>query len=173
MNYFGKFVTGFKYFYDEINPSNMTGAIDVVVIKHPAEDADGVTYISSPFHVKFGKYDILRPKERLVDITINGTPVNLQMMLGKAGEAYFYRPDVECDCSKCHHKLHHEMQKPKTTDDLENVFSSFSIFFTHLRISVNLTTLTLYFPILRFMATNPNLSNFAFYHLTFLQEKGH
>lgn len=135
MNYFGKFVTGFKYFYDEINPSNMTGAIDVVVIKHfsTKNDQDKIHYVSSPFHVKFGKYDILRPKERLVDITINGNPVNLQLKLGRAGEAYFFRPNVDCDCQKClHYKNYYASANANANQVFSNEFSDvFSIFFSN------------------------------------------
>ena len=48
------------------------------------------TYRSSPFHVRFGKLGVIRSKEKIVDIEINGQKVDdLQMVLGEAGVAYF------------------------------------------------------------------------------------
>jgi phosphatidate phosphatase PAH1 len=42
-----------------LNPATLTGAIDVIVVEQP----DGSTYLSSPFHVRFGKSGVaLRPK---------------------------------------------------------------------------------------------------------------
>ncbi len=60
------------------------GAIDVIVV----EQEDG-TFKGSPFHVRFGKLGVIRSKEKIVDIEINGEPVDLHMELGDAGEAYF------------------------------------------------------------------------------------
>lgn len=63
----------------------MLGAIDVVVVKQE----DG-TYKCSPFHVRFGKLGVIRSKEKIVDIEINGQKVDdLHMVLGEAGEAFF------------------------------------------------------------------------------------
>lgn len=48
-----------------INPSTLTGAIDVIVIQRPAED--GTTeLVCSPFHVRFGKWQVLMPGEKKV-----------------------------------------------------------------------------------------------------------
>lgn len=84
MNYIGKFITNFKEFYNEINSATLTGAIDVIVIKQ----ADN-SYLCSPFHVRFGKLGVLRSKEKVVDIEINGEPVQIHMKLGDNGEAFF------------------------------------------------------------------------------------
>ncbi len=62
----------------------MLGAIDVIVVKQE----DG-SFKCSPFHVRFGKLGVIRSKEKIVDIEINGEPVDLHMELGDAGEAYF------------------------------------------------------------------------------------
>ena len=62
----------------------MLGAIDVIVV----QQEDG-TFKGSPFHVRFGKLGVIRSKEKIVDIEINGEPVDLHMELGDAGEAYF------------------------------------------------------------------------------------
>lgn len=85
MNYVGRLFQGFKDYYNEINPATLTGAIDVVVV----QQEDG-SFKSSPFHVRFGKLGVLRSREKIVDIEINGEPVeDLHMELGEAGEAYF------------------------------------------------------------------------------------
>lgn len=67
-----------------INPSTLLGAIDVVVVEHP----DGL-FNCSPFHVRFGKFQLLRPSQKKVEVIINGTPTNLPMKLGDEGEAFF------------------------------------------------------------------------------------
>jgi len=85
MNFVGRVARGVKEFYMEINPATLTGAIDVVVVKQE----DG-TYRCSPFHVRFGKMGLIRSKEKMVDIEINGQIVeDLHMVLGEAGEAFF------------------------------------------------------------------------------------
>ncbi|XP_022202188.2 phosphatidate phosphatase LPIN1 isoform X3 [Nilaparvata lugens] len=84
MNYLGKVISNFRYAYNEINAATLTGAIDVVVVEQP----DG-SYSCSPFHVRFGKIGVLRSKEKVVDIEINGEPVDIHMKLGESGEAFF------------------------------------------------------------------------------------
>lgn len=44
---------------------------------------------STSFHVRFGKLRVLRPKEKIVNITINGKLQNIKMKLGRSGEGYF------------------------------------------------------------------------------------
>ncbi|XP_024270277.1 phosphatidate phosphatase LPIN2-like [Oncorhynchus tshawytscha] len=88
MNYVGQlaetvFVT-VKELYRGLNPATLTGAIDIIVVRQP----DG-SLQCSPFHVRFGKLGVLRSKEKVVDIEINGEPVHLQMKLGDNGEAFF------------------------------------------------------------------------------------
>lgn len=61
MNYFGKFLSNISQAYNEINPATLTGAIDVIVV----EQEDG-TYLTSPFHVRFGKMGVLRSREKIV-----------------------------------------------------------------------------------------------------------
>ncbi|XP_052415441.1 phosphatidate phosphatase LPIN3 [Carassius gibelio] len=88
MNYVGHlaetvFVT-VKELYRGLNPATLTGGIDVIVVRQP----DG-RYQCSPFHVRFGKLGVLRSKEKVVDIEVNGEPVSLHMKLGDNGEAFF------------------------------------------------------------------------------------
>uniref|UniRef100_A0A182P3I9 phosphatidate phosphatase n=1 Tax=Anopheles epiroticus TaxID=199890 RepID=A0A182P3I9_9DIPT len=92
MNSIVNLFSNFKEFYSEINGATLTGAIDVVVVEQP----DG-SYMSSPFHVRFGKLGVLRSREKVVDIEVNGEPVDLQMKLGESGEAFFVEECAEDD----------------------------------------------------------------------------
>jgi len=58
--------------------------MDIVVVKHP----DG-TYKSSPFRIRFGTFKIFSPKDKIVDIFVNGKKCDLTMRLSESGEAYF------------------------------------------------------------------------------------
>jgi len=48
-----------------INPSTLTGAIDVIVIQRPGSDGE-IELACSPFHVRFGKWQVLRPSDKQV-----------------------------------------------------------------------------------------------------------
>uniref|UniRef100_A0A8C0EWX3 phosphatidate phosphatase n=1 Tax=Bubo bubo TaxID=30461 RepID=A0A8C0EWX3_BUBBB len=94
MNYVGQlaetvFVT-VKELYQGLNPATLTGCIDVVVVRQPDN-----SFQCSPFHVRFGKLGVLRSKEKVVDIEINGEPVDLHMKLGDNGEAFFVQESEE------------------------------------------------------------------------------
>lgn len=84
-----------------------SGAVDIVVVS----SADGTTLRSTPFHVRFGKMQIIRslgtevralagtakaPSQILltlrthqVTVSVNGQVCGLRMRLGPSGEAYF------------------------------------------------------------------------------------
>nr|CAD7577718.1 unnamed protein product [Timema californicum] len=68
----------------ELFEKSEKGAIDVVVIEQP-----NGSFTCSPFHVRFGKLGVLRSKEKVVDIEINGEPLDIHMKLGESGEAFF------------------------------------------------------------------------------------
>lgn len=69
----------------EINAATLSGAIDIVVV----EQEDG-SLLSSPFHVRFGRWKVLRnPRDRAVKITVNEQLVDFVMKLGSTGQAYF------------------------------------------------------------------------------------
>ncbi|XP_061065749.1 phosphatidate phosphatase LPIN3 isoform X3 [Eubalaena glacialis] len=112
MNYVGQLAeTVFgtvKGLYQGLNPATLTGGIDVLVVRQ----ADG-SFRCSPFHVRFGKLGVLRSREKvwereehrnqginknteMVDIEINGEPVDLHMKLGDSGEAFFIQ-ELESD----------------------------------------------------------------------------
>ena len=54
-------IQGIREWYGNLNSATLTGAIDVIVI----EQEDG-TFLSSPFHVRFGKLGVLKAKEKIV-----------------------------------------------------------------------------------------------------------
>lgn len=70
--------------WNSINPATLSGAIDVIVI----EQEDG-SLACSPFHVRFGKFSLLRPYEKKVEFQVNNTKQNYSMKLGEGGEAFF------------------------------------------------------------------------------------
>ncbi|OGE54766.1 hypothetical protein PENARI_c005G11583 [Penicillium arizonense] len=70
--------------WNSINPATLSGAIDVIVI----EQEDG-TLACSPFHVRFGKFSLLRPFEKKVEFKVNGVKQDYAMKLGEGGEAFF------------------------------------------------------------------------------------
>jgi phosphatidate phosphatase LPIN len=57
----------YQYYRDlpPINPSTLTGAIDVIVVRQVHTDG-GVELSCSPFHVRFGKWQVLRPGDKKV-----------------------------------------------------------------------------------------------------------
>lgn len=75
-------------YYKDINPSTLTGAIDVIVVRRLGFDGTAELF-STPFHVRFGKWQVLRPSEKKVDIAVNGNAVPFSMKIGEAGEAFF------------------------------------------------------------------------------------
>ncbi|XP_044515181.1 phosphatidate phosphatase LPIN1 [Gracilinanus agilis] len=88
MNYVGQlagqvFVT-VKELYKGLNPATLSGCIDIIVVRQPNGNLQ-----CSPFHVRFGKMGVLRSREKVVDIEINGESVDLHMKLGDNGEAFF------------------------------------------------------------------------------------
>lgn len=70
--------------WNSINPATLSGAIDVIVV----EQEDG-SLACSPFHVRFGKFSLLRPYEKKVEFKVNGVKQPYSMKLGEGGEAFF------------------------------------------------------------------------------------
>ncbi|CAK9177000.1 unnamed protein product [Ilex paraguariensis] len=68
------------------------GAVDIIVVKQQ----DG-SFKSSPWYVRFGKFQgVLKTKEKVVNISVNGAEADFHMYLDHKGEAYFLREvDVE------------------------------------------------------------------------------
>ncbi|CAL8079369.1 unnamed protein product [Calicophoron daubneyi] len=85
----GRLFSGLKGAYNDINPSTLTGAIDVIVV----QQKDG-TFSCGPFHVRFGKLTAISPADKIVEVYVNGMYVDfLRMRLGSAGDAYFVDGD--------------------------------------------------------------------------------
>ncbi|XP_030635025.1 phosphatidate phosphatase LPIN2-like [Chanos chanos] len=88
MNYVGQLagqvLVTVRELYKGLNQATLSGCIDVIVVQQP----DG-TFQCSPFHVRFGKLGVLRSREKVIDIEVNGSPVDLHMKLGDNGEAFF------------------------------------------------------------------------------------
>jgi lipin, N-terminal conserved region len=89
MNYVEKLIDGVNYIFD-LNQATLSGAIDVIVVRQP----DG-SLRSTPFHVRFGKLQLLRTREKVVDIQLNDKSSSLKMKLGRAGEAFFVERTLE------------------------------------------------------------------------------
>ncbi|NXV02232.1 LPIN3 phosphatase, partial [Cettia cetti] len=98
MNYVGQLAESvlgtMKELYQDLNSATLSGCIDVVVVRQPDN-----SFKCSPFHVRFGKLGVLRSKEKVVDIEINGEPVDLHMKLGDNGEAFFVEESEELEGS--------------------------------------------------------------------------
>ncbi|KAI9000775.1 LNS2-domain-containing protein [Trametes punicea] len=89
-------------YYKDLNPSTLTGAIDVIVVRRPKDihelppeapprqlTDEETELVCSPFHVRFGKWQVLRPQDKKVDVFVNGQLVPFSMKIGEAGEAFF------------------------------------------------------------------------------------
>ncbi|CAG9955099.1 unnamed protein product [Clonostachys rosea f. rosea IK726] len=70
--------------WNSLNPATLSGAIDVIVV----EQDDG-SFACSPFHVRFGKFSLLRPSDKKVEFKVNGVKQEYSMKLGVGGEAFF------------------------------------------------------------------------------------
>ncbi|RPA97542.1 LNS2-domain-containing protein [Choiromyces venosus 120613-1] len=71
--------------WNSINPATLSGAIDVIVVEQENGDL-----ACSPFHVRFGKFSLLRPYEKkVVEFRVNGQKTDYSMKLGEGGEAFF------------------------------------------------------------------------------------
>lgn len=70
--------------WNSINPATLSGAIDVIVVEQENGDL-----CCSPFHVRFGKFSLLRPYEKKVEFKVNGAKQEYAMKLGEGGEAFF------------------------------------------------------------------------------------
>lgn len=81
-------VTSYYTNLPPINASTLTGAIDVIVVERREENGE-TTLACSPFHVRLGKWQVLRPGEKQVTVLVNGQPIPYSMKIGDAGEAFF------------------------------------------------------------------------------------
>ena len=66
MNYVEKVFDGFHYYFFDLNAATLSGAIDVVAIPQ-----EGGELRCTPFHVRFGKLQLLRSTEKVVTVYVN------------------------------------------------------------------------------------------------------
>ncbi|KAL8058813.1 hypothetical protein ABFX02_03G045900 [Erythranthe guttata] len=68
------------------------GAVDIIIVEQP----DG-SYKSSPWYVRFGKFQgVLKTREKVVSISVNGVDTDFNMYLDHKGEAFFLK-EVEVE----------------------------------------------------------------------------
>lgn len=84
MNYLRSIGGSVSSTWNSLNPATLSGAIDVIVV----EQEDG-SLACSPFHIRFGKFQLLRPYEKKVELTVNGEKRDFPMKVGEGGEAFF------------------------------------------------------------------------------------
>lgn len=79
------------------------------------------TLACSPFHVRFGKFSLLRPFEKKVEFKVNGVKQEYAMKLGEGGEAFFvFETTDDIPASLQTSPLVSPAASPKVgTDDLE------------------------------------------------------
>ncbi|KAF2324398.1 hypothetical protein GH714_013610 [Hevea brasiliensis] len=87
----GSYIT--RGFYTVSGPFHpFGGAVDIIVV----EQTDG-SFKSSPWYVRFGKFQgVLKAREKVVNVSVNGIDANFHMHLDRRGKAYFLR-EVEGD----------------------------------------------------------------------------
>jgi len=83
MNAIGKIVSSVAGAL-EFNQATLSGCVDIVVV----QQEDG-SLKSTPFHARFGKLKVLKSKDKVVKIHVNGVEAGFTMKLGSAGEAFF------------------------------------------------------------------------------------
>lgn len=69
----------------KVNPSTLTGALDIIIIEHP----DG-TLRSSPWHVRFGKLGLIHHTGKVITIEINGHNAPFTMFVDSVGRGSFF-----------------------------------------------------------------------------------
>eukprot|EP01133_Synstelium_polycarpum_P010893 gene10893-12695_t len=89
MNYVERLFDEVHYVFN-LNAATLSGAIDILVIPQ----ADG-SLKCTPFHVRFGKLQLISSSEKVVSVYVNALKTNLQMKLGHAGEAFFVEETEE------------------------------------------------------------------------------
>lgn len=88
----------------EMNSSNLSGAIDIVVCEDEKSERKGTN-----FHARFGIMKAFNPKGKAVRIYLNGIETCLFMRLGLAGECYFESADFPKML-----EIHKEISKPES-----------------------------------------------------------
>ena len=74
-----------KKFFSKVNPSTLSGALDIVVVEHE----DG-TLRSSPWHLVFGKLGLIHHLNKIISVSINDKPAPFMMYVDKDGRGQFF-----------------------------------------------------------------------------------
>ena len=99
---------------------HLGGAIDIIAVRQP----DG-SIKSSPFYVRFGKYQaLLRRREKRVHIRVNDQPVPMTMHVGRNGEAYFMLDDDGNNVDDIAAAVAKKVAEAEAADDFEGDPSS-------------------------------------------------
>ena len=73
-------------FYNDMNGANLTGAIDVIVVRQKDR-----SLVGTPIHAHFGKLGVLRSREKEVELCVNGEVIDfLDIRLNEWGTATIY-----------------------------------------------------------------------------------
>ncbi|KAI6661604.1 Phosphatidate phosphatase LPIN3 isoform X1 [Oopsacas minuta] len=105
-------------FYNDMNGANLTGAIDIIVVRQK----DG-SLVSSPIHAHFGKLGVLRSREKEVELCVNGEVMDhLNIRLNEWGTAMIVN-SIEDRASTCNSPNDEfEYQSIKNFDEVDNIF---------------------------------------------------
>ncbi|KAJ6248884.1 lipin [Anaeramoeba flamelloides] len=91
-----------------MNRTSLSGLIDIIAVQQPNGDIH-----STPFYIRFGRNYTMKPKNKIVTIFVNNKKVNVQMILGSAGEAYFLTTTLTNNTNK-QEQLDLKKQETKT-----------------------------------------------------------
>lgn len=65
------------------NKSVLSGAMDMLVVKQPNN-----SFKTTPLRVRFSQFQILKAKEKIVQLTVNGVLIDIPLRLSEHGEVY-------------------------------------------------------------------------------------
>lgn len=55
-------------------------------------------FLSTPFHIRFGAFKIMKVKDIQVSLEVNGLSVPIKMNLAEDGHAFFLKEDFNRSC---------------------------------------------------------------------------
>ncbi|KAG0418988.1 Phosphatidate phosphatase LPIN3, partial [Dictyocoela roeselum] len=86
-------------FYNTINPNTLSGASDIIVVRHRIKDIASnkikYVYTCTPFHVRFGTLQMFRISMKTVHLIVNNRMTDIAMKIGRNGDLYFELEDSE------------------------------------------------------------------------------
>jgi len=80
---------------DKLNPSTLSGALDIIVVEHP----DG-SLRSSPWHLRFGKLGLIHHTDKVISVVINEQEAPFYMYVDKSGKGQFFASQSEKNTSE-------------------------------------------------------------------------